>query len=92
MAILGLAHSLLGANDVYHLALVKDDDVLVGRRVAQAHPFLAAHRLDFADGVFGKLGPMTAVTFVGGGVDFFGHRLIKLWGLHFGHALFAAYI
>ena len=40
----------IGANDVYHLAFVKDNIVLIGFRVAQAHLFLAAHGFDFADG------------------------------------------
>jgi hypothetical protein len=55
----------IGANDVYHLAFVKDDKVLVGRRVAEADFFLAAHRLDFADSVFKEMRLMTAVAFVG---------------------------
>ena len=55
----------MGTDDVYHLAFVKDDEVLIGLRVAQAHLFLAAHRFDFADGVFKEMRLMTAITFVG---------------------------
>jgi hypothetical protein len=53
------------AEDVYHLALVKDDDMLVGCRVAQEYLFPMALGFGFPNGVLGKVRLVAAVTFVG---------------------------
>ena len=39
MAIMELAHSLFGADDVYHLAFLKTMVLFTGRRVAQVNLF-----------------------------------------------------